>query len=225
MSNNFSISKLPLLNLVNDYTNARLQVRGLKAIFEEMETHWTGAVDKNIGIHLIKGVELSTIKTDACRVYASELTIRLKNMHGFTLQGWCNVSKARFSTDNEGGLAKIGLGKYKEHQDLFVWVLSNIFSVDPLLCRYAVASDEKESNEVLMTWLFSRCDELTNDTSGVRELYSQTIHYHEMLTDAELPLLMTECLGFCLDDSVKVTDTLEEYFNQFCVNVLNERVE
>jgi len=176
------------LNFITAVSNLRAAVGVvglLKTMYTTGSSRWDMSFDALTGDHLIKGVMLSSAKTDAVRIYVQTLVQLYMNSLNVTAGP---LTKFSLSNENEITVAiidRIATSKLDDHLTLFKLVVSRLLGIDPLLASAAVMNSDSDAAKALIIYLAHRSDEVGDPEMMQHELIAQftTLYSEGKVTD------------------------------------------
>lgn len=164
---------LETLSFVNTLREVTGGIKIVQALLETSSKEWDNAKDANTDNHLIKGVAVSTIKSDAVHIYIAKIVAQNMRSVGNHLTAW---SKATVASENNTNVAisnRIAADVFHDHLDLFKMVGVRLLGYDEGVITLAAATTPREKATALVSYMATRYDLTENhDTALVEYLGS-----------------------------------------------------
>ena len=155
----------------------------LRTLLATSHQQWERMTDTNTDIHLIKGVGVSTIKTDAIYTYISYIIKQYMMSNGVRSTAWTKNTIAADNFTNKAISNIIASRTFDDHADLFKVVATRLMGFDDALVDLANELGSKEKAEILVVYLASRFDLGTNKEE-ILKMREYEVGYFQALFDS-----------------------------------------
>jgi len=160
---------LEALSFVNTLRETVGGINVVHALLETSAKEWANAKDASTDNHLIKGVAVSTKKSDAVHIYIAKIVAQNMRSVGNRLTAW---TKATVGSENHTNVAvsnRISAGDFNEHTDLFKMVAGRLLGYDDGIIAFAMAETPRAKAEALVSYLATRFDLTENRETALTE--------------------------------------------------------
>jgi hypothetical protein len=156
----------------------------LRSLLDVSKERWSRFTNAENGDHLIKGVAVSTVKSDAIQTYVSYIIKTYMQSRGVRITAW---TKNTIASDNFTNKAIVGITSghtFETHEELFKVIATRLIGFDDALVDMAVSTDNGEIAKLLAIYLASRFD-LIDTLEGVEDKLAKQIGFFHALLDTQ----------------------------------------
>lgn len=157
----------------------------LRSLLDVSKERWLRMTNAENGDHLIKGVAVSTVKSDAVQTYVSYIIKTYMQSRGVRTTAW---TKNTIASDNFTNKAIVGITSghtFETHEELFKVIATRLIGFDDALVDMAVATDNAVIAKMLVVYLAGRFD-LADTPEAAEDKYAQQIGFFHAMLDASL---------------------------------------
>jgi hypothetical protein len=154
----------------------------LGTLLSTSRQQWGRFTDIHTGDHLIKGVGVSTVKTDACYTYIAHLIKQYMVSAGVRATAWTQNTIASENFTNKAISNIIAARTFDEHTELFKIVATRLMGFDDTLVDMALTSDGFKKAEHLVVYMGSRFN-MSQEREELLSRYGFEVGYLQALFD------------------------------------------
>lgn len=154
----------------------------LGSLLETSRKAWEACENAETNDHLIKGIAVSPIKTDACHTYVSKVIKHYLTSQGTRATAWTKNTIASENFTNKSITSIISAHTFYDHTELFKIVATRLMGFDDTLVDLAINLDEKSRAEALVVYMGSRFD-LGEDKEELLVRYQEAVGYLQALLE------------------------------------------
>ena len=182
-------AKDTLLNAKLDQVSVVLALRDvvggiqvLRTLLQTSKERWARFINAETDEHLIKGVAVSTIKTDAVYTYISYIIKTYLQSRGVRTTAWTKNTISSENFTNKAISNITAAHTFETHEELFKVIATRLIGFDDALVDMAVSTDNHKIAEMLVVYLGSRFD-LGESAEELTERYAKQIGCFHALLD------------------------------------------
>jgi len=180
-----------LLNAKLDQVSVALALRDvvggiqvLRTLLQTSKERWARFTNVETGEHLIKGVAVSTVKTDAVYTYIAYIIKTYMQSRGVRTTAWTKNTISGENFTNKAISNITAAHTFETHEELFKVIATRLIGFDDALVDMAVSTDNEKIAEMLVIYLGSRFD-LGESAEELIERYAQQIGCFHALLDVQ----------------------------------------
>lgn len=159
-------------------------VQVLRSLLSVSKERWLRFTNLENGDHLIKGVAVSTVKSDAIQTYIAYIIKTYMQSRGVRTTAWTKNTIASENFTNKAIAGLTAAHTFETHEELFKVIATRLIGFDDALVAMAVATDHYEIAKLMVIYMASRFD-LGDDVAELEEKYAQQIGFFHAMLDAQ----------------------------------------
>lgn len=169
------------LAFISDLRTAVGSIVVLNALLSTSKKAWDDCSNFETNDHLILGIAVSPIKTDACNMYVSKLIKHYLTTQGARATAWTKNTIASENFTNKSIASIIAAHTFYDHTEMFKIVATRLMGFDDSLVKLAMAMGNAEQAKELVVYMASRFDMLESEEEIVKRYGFQIGFVHGML--------------------------------------------
>lgn len=130
----------------------------LNSILSTSKKEWDACANIDTDEHLIRGIAVSPIKTDACNTYVSKLIKHYLSSQGTRSTAWTKNTISSENFTNKSIASIIAAHTFYDHAELFKIVATRLMGFDDALVEMALALTPATQAEKLVVYMGGRFD-------------------------------------------------------------------
>ena len=130
----------------------------LDALLVTSKKAWDECSNMETDEHLIKGIAVSPIKTDACNTYVAKLIKQYLAGQGTRCTAWTKNTISSENFTNKSIASIIAATTFMDHREMFKIVVTRLMGFDDTLVEFAMATHPEKRATKLMLYLAGRFD-------------------------------------------------------------------
>lgn len=154
----------------------------LRSLLDVSKERWSKFTNADTGEHLIKGVAVSTVKTDAVYTYISYIIKTYMQSRGVRTTAWTKNTISGENFTNKAISNITAAHTFETHEELFKVIATRLIGFDDALVDMAVAADNYEVAKNIAIYLGSRFD-VIDTLEGAEDRLAQQIGFFSALLD------------------------------------------
>lgn len=155
----------------------------LGALLATSKKQWDRFENIDTGDHLIKGVAVNSVKTDACYTYIAHIVKQYMVSAGVRATAWTKNTIASENFTNKAISNIIAAHTFNEHTELFKVVATRLLGFDDALIDMVIAQHTGRKAEHLVVYLVSRFNLSEESREEIIAAHSYEIGYFMALFD------------------------------------------
>lgn len=183
-----------LLNAKTDQISFVLALRDavgalnvLGALRTTASKEWERCTDIDSGSHLIKGVGVSTVKSDAITAYISLVVKQYMMSKGVRVTAWTKNTIASENFTNKVISNTLAGRTIESNDDLFKTVVTRLLGFDDDIVDMAIEHDNAKKAELLVSYLASKFDLVESKEEALTKYQFQVGFFHGLFDTAFMP--------------------------------------